>query len=288
MSPRPTTKTTPEPAVPVKAGSKVAAKVAAKPQTALRRSRLKPVRPLKLRLIDAVAIAAGTLLVLKLLTLSQAGIPEASLPAFARAIAKARTGYEIPDPETTGSVEPKKEEPKPAAEPPEAPAPAQDQASPSEKALLEKLGARRNALKQRSDELDLREKMLDEAEKKVETGIGDLKKAEDKVDAAAKAKDEAEKQGLKSIVTMYETMKPKDAARVFDRLGHDVLVPLVVAMNPRKMAEILAVMQPEAAERLTVALANRARGTGTTIQVQAGGPALPPGELPAIDAAPPR
>ncbi|MBE7245717.1 MAG: hypothetical protein INR63_12245, partial [Actinomycetospora chiangmaiensis] len=98
--------------------------------------------------------------------------------------------------------------------------------------------------------------------------------------------DEAEKQGLKSIVTMYETMKPKDAARVFDRLGHDVLVPLVVAMNPRKMAEILAVMQPEAAERLTVALANRARGTGT-VQAQAS-PALPPGELPAIDPAPGR
>lgn len=254
--------------------------------TALRRSRLKPVRTLKLRLVDAVALSAGALLLLKVLTLIQAGLPEVSLPAFAQAIAKARTGYEIPDPETTGSVEPKKEEQKPAASPKEAPegqAPSPDQVSPSEKALLDKLGARRNALKQRSDELDLREKMLEEAEKKVETGIGDLKKAEDKIDAAAKAKDDAEKQGLKSIVTMYETMKPKDAARVFDRLGHDVLVPLVVAMNPRKMAEILAVMQPEAAERLTVALANRARGAGATAQAQAGAPALPPGELPAID-----
>ncbi len=110
--------------------------------------------------------------------------------------------------------------------------------------------------------------MLDDAEKKIETGIGDLKKAEDKVDAAAKAKEDAEKQGLKSIVTMYETMKPKDAARVFDRLGHDVLVPLVVAMNPRKMAEILAVMSPDAAERLTVALANRARGGSAQVQAQ--------------------
>ena len=259
--------------------------------SALRRGRLPPARSLKLRLIDAVALSAGALLVLKLLALTQAGVPEPSLPAFARAIAKARTGYEIPDPETTGSVGPK-EEPKPAAPPPPEPskaqAPPQEPMSPSEKALLEKLGARRNALKQRSDELDLREKMLDDAEKKIETGIGDLKKSEDKADAAAKAKDESEKQGLKSIVTMYETMKPKDAARVFDRLNHDVLVPLVVSMNPRKMAEILAVMQPEAAERLTVALANRARGTGGAVQAQAGSPALPPGELPAIDAAPAR
>ncbi len=256
--------------------------VAKRPASAVRRPRPKALRPLKLRLVDAVVVAAAALLVLKLLTLFQANLPDASPSALGRAIAKARTGYEIPDPETTGSVG-AKEEAKPAAPapPPQAQPPTPEPVSPSEKALLEKLGARRDTLKQRSDELDLREKMLDEAEKKIETGIGDLKKAEDKVDAAAKAKEEAEKQGLKSIVTMYETMKPKDAARVFDRLGHDVLVPLVVAMNPRKMAEILAVMSPEAAERLTVALANRARGGGPA-QAQAG-PALPPGELPAID-----
>lgn len=263
-------------------------KAAPQAQTALRRSRLKPARPWKLRLVDAVALAAAALLLLKMLSLFQAGVPASSLPDFARAIAKARTGYEFPDPETTGSVEPKKAEAKPSAppEPGKATDGAPDPASPSEKALLEKLGARRDDLKKRGEELDLREKMLDEAEKKIETGIGDLKKAEDKVDAAAKAKEEAEKQGLKSIVTMYETMKPKDAARVFDRLGHDVLVPIVVAMNPRKMAEILAVMQPDAAERLTVALANRARGGQP--QVHAGAPALPPGELPAIDPAAPR
>lgn len=281
-----TTTTTPAP-VAVKAEAPVApvaGKAAAPRPAGPRRSRFKPIRPLKLRLIDAVALAAGALLFLKVLTVFQAGLPEASLPAFGRAVAKARTGYEIPDPETTGSVEPKEKpaaKPASSSEPPSAQPPAAEPVSPSEKALLEKLGARRDVLKQRSDELDLREKMLDEAEKKVETGIGDLKKAEDKIDAAAKAKDEAEKQGLKSIVTMYETMKPKDAARVFDRLGHDVLVPLVVAMNPRKMAEILAVMQPDAAERLTVALANRAKGSGGA-QAQAG-PPLPPGELPAID-----
>ena len=282
-------KAPPKAATPAVKAAKPAATLKQQAQTALHRSREKIARPFKLRLIDAVALSAAALLVLKMLTLSQASVPETSLPGFARAIAKARTGYEIPDPETTGSVEPKKEGKKaaPPAEPPKAQPPAQEPMSPSEKALLEKLGARSNVLKQRSDELDLREKMLDDAEKKIETGIGDLKKAEDKVDAAAKAKEEAEKQGLKSIVTMYETMKPKDAARVFDRLGHDVLVPLVVAMNPRKMAEILAVMSPEAAERLTVALANRARGNGGPAQAQAGAPALPPGELPAIDPVPP-
>jgi len=259
--------------------------------TALRSAPPKPVRPKparvrRLRLVDAVALAAGGLLVLKLLSLIQVGLPEGgALPDYGRAVARARTGFDIPDPVTTGSVGGKEEKAasaeKPAEKPPEAPPVAQGPASPTERVLLEKLGARRDALRQKNDELDLREKMLGEAERKLETGLGDLKKAEDKVESVAKAKEEAEKQGLKNIVTMYEAMKPKDAARVFDRLGHDVLVPIVLAMNPRKMAEVLAVMQPETAERLTVALANRARGTGGA-QAQAGA-GLPAGELPAID-----
>ena len=57
---------------------------------------------------------------------------------------------------------------------------------------------------------------------------------------------------------MYESMKPKEAARVFDRLDVKVLIELVGHMNPRKVSEILAVMDTAAAERLTMALARQA------------------------------
>jgi flagellar motility protein MotE (MotC chaperone) len=79
---------------------------------------------------------------------------------------------------------------------------------------------------------------------------------------------------------MYENMKPRDAARVFDRLSIDILVSVVLQMNPRKMSEVLAAMTPESAEKLTVALANRAKGRGDEM---AGAPAaLPANELQAI------
>jgi flagellar motility protein MotE (MotC chaperone) len=83
---------------------------------------------------------------------------------------------------------------------------------------------------------------------------------------------------------MYEAMKPKDAARVFDRLGHDVLVPVVMQMNPRKMSEVLAVMSPEAAEKLTVALATRSRAAAAPAATAAA--VLPSTELPAIEPPP--
>jgi flagellar motility protein MotE (MotC chaperone) len=84
---------------------------------------------------------------------------------------------------------------------------------------------------------------------------------------------------------MYETMKPKEAARVFDRLTHDVLVPVVLQMNPKKMAEVLAVMAPESAEKLTVALAGRARLAAAPTPGLAASPLLPSTELPAIEPA---
>ena len=51
---------------------------------------------------------------------------------------------------------------------------------------------------------------------------------------------------------MYEGMKPKDAAKVFDRLEMAVLIEIASQIAPRKMSDIMGLMQPDAAERLTV------------------------------------
>ncbi len=256
------------------------------PARRLARLASRPARPFRLRLIDAVTLAAIGLLVLKVTALvgGDAPLPGASLPDFARVLANARSNYEPADPTTTGSVSPpaKKAEPAP---PPVYQPPVPEPVSESERAILEKLAARRDTLKHRGEELDLREQMLKDAERKLESGVSDLKGAEDRAGSEGSKRAEAEKAGLKTLVTMYETMKPKDAARVFDRLSLDTLVPIVMAMNPRKMAEVLALMGSESAEKLTVALANRARGLDAP-QVAAAAPGLPAGELPAIDPGP--
>jgi flagellar motility protein MotE (MotC chaperone) len=261
-----------------------------------------------LRLIDAVVIAAVAMLGLKVLGLlsgsrssspghvatAPSTIPAAEqLPKFARVLAHARSNYVPPDVAMTGAVaEGDKKEggagtaDKPAANAAAgAPAPA---GSPSERAILERLGERRDELQQRSREIDMRERLLENAERKLEGRINELKAMEEKADAAATKRGDTETGAIRNLVTMYETMKPKDAARVFDRLSHDVLVPVVLQMKPAKMAEVLAVMSPDAAEKLTVALAKRAKslsGEGRVVPTSTG---LPDNELPAIDApAPP-
>lgn len=129
--------------------------------------------------------------------------------------------------------------------------------SPGERAVLERLQDRRHELDSRNRELEMRESLLKAAEKRLDAKVNELKDIETKVNAATEAREKADAQRLKSIVSMYENMKPKEAARIFDRLDLKILVDVTNAMNPRTMSAILAQMTPEAAERLTVELANR-------------------------------
>jgi flagellar motility protein MotE (MotC chaperone) len=159
--------------------------------------------------------------------------------------------------------------------------------SPAERAILERLGERREEIDARMRELEMRERLLDTAEKKLDSRVGDLKAMEEKADGPGGKVREEEAKAVKNLVIMYEAMKPKEAARVFDRLGLDVLVPVVQQMNPRKMSEVLAAMSPERAEKLTVALATTARSPGIE---RAAADLAPLGgnELPAITPAPRR
>lgn len=131
--------------------------------------------------------------------------------------------------------------------------------TPGEQAVLESLQERREQLEARTRELDMREGLVKAAEKRLEVRLQELKATEAQIKAASDQKDDAEAARLKSVVTMYEAMKAKDAARIFDRLELKILLTVASAINPRRMSEILAQMSPEAAERLTVELASRAR-----------------------------
>jgi len=133
--------------------------------------------------------------------------------------------------------------------------------SPGERAVLERLQDRRQELESRSRDIEMRENLLKAAEKRVESKVNELKDVETRVNSAIGVRDKAEGDRFKSIVTMYENMKPKDAARIFDRLDLKILVEVATQIKPAKMSEIMAAMTSESAEKLTVELASRASAT---------------------------
>jgi flagellar motility protein MotE (MotC chaperone) len=142
--------------------------------------------------------------------------------------------------------------------------------SAAERALLARLAERRDELEKRAKEIDMRESLVLAAEKRLEGRIAKLKQLESRINEAVRTKDEEEAARFKNLIMMYENMKAKDAARIFDRLEMRVLAEVATQINPRRMSDILAQMSAEAAERLTIELARRAKDQ-------------PPAELPKIE-----
>jgi len=167
--------------------------------------------------------------------------------------------------DNTGATAAKTEPAKPSGKPDKPPVgtiiPLENTGQPSgaERAILERLQERRQELDTRSRELDIRESLIKTAEKRMEARLTELKEVESRIAVATQQKDDAQAARFKGLVTMYESMKPRDAAKIFDRLEIGVLMEVASKINPRQMAEILAQMSPEAAERLTVELASEAR-----------------------------
>ncbi|MEO1199286.1 MAG: hypothetical protein AAFX39_08630 [Pseudomonadota bacterium] len=136
----------------------------------------------------------------------------------------------------------------------------------AERLLLERLGERRQLLEERERELDLRENLLQAAEERIEERLTELRAIEERLNAAEDTQRAKVDERLANLITIYEAMKPKDAAEVFNRLDLPVLVEVASRINARTMAEILAAMTPERAEQLTVALASFAQQVPTLEQ----------------------
>ena len=106
---------------------------------------------------------------------------------------------------------------------------------------------RRQELDTRARELDIRESLIKAAEKRMEGQLAEIKETEARIKVATQQKDDAQAARFKGLVTMYENMKPRDAAKIFDRLEIGVLLEVASKIEPRKMADIMAQMSPDTA-----------------------------------------
>ncbi len=136
--------------------------------------------------------------------------------------------------------------------------------SGAEREILERLQQRREELDKRARELDIRENLVKAAEQRISAHLTEIKEVEGRIKTETVQKDKAEADRFKGLVTMYESMKARDAAKIFDGLDMDVLIKVASSMNPRTMADIMAQMTPDVAQRLTIALASKAQGPAKT------------------------
>ena len=131
------------------------------------------------------------------------------------------------------------------------------QFSPQEVQLLQSLAQRRNELDKRASDLDQREALLQAAEQRIDDKIAKLGAMQKVIDDAFKKQDQQDDTKLKSLVKIYEAMKPKDAAHIFEQLELPVVLEVLEKMKEQKTAPILASMDPAKAQAVTAALAER-------------------------------
>jgi len=197
----------------------------------------------KPRLLPAVFAIAAALLVLKGTDVTMEARAQAAAPSPAATTPAATTPAAAQSPSSD---------------------PADDGAATSstgEVDVLTSLAKRRAELDAREQSLDLRENLIRAAEQRVDGKIVQLKQLQTQVEALLGQRDDAEKAQLAALVKTYSSMKPKDAARIFNNLNEDVLLSVASQMKPDVLGAIMAGMQADQAQKLTVRLADRLKVT---------------------------
>jgi flagellar motility protein MotE (MotC chaperone) len=127
--------------------------------------------------------------------------------------------------------------------------------SAGEADVLTSLTKRRAELDARERGLTMRENLLGAGEARVDQKIAALRDLQTQIQGLLAQRDAKQDAQIASLVKTYSAMKPKDAARIFNTLSDDVLIPVAKGMKSDVLAPVMASMNPDAAQKLTVKLA---------------------------------
>lgn len=123
--------------------------------------------------------------------------------------------------------------------------------------LYNDLAKRRAELEKREKELATREALLEAGRRELDQKLQEMTVIRNQIEAMLEEQSEQEKARIQSLVKIYEGMKAKDAAAVFNTLDIDILVRLLQSMSERKTAPILAYMNPARVQEVTTLLAQQ-------------------------------
>ena len=93
------------------------------------------------------------------------------------------------------------------------------------------------------------------AEQELDRKYSELVSLRSELEGLLEEQSEEEQKSITKLVKMYEGMKAKDAAAIFNSLDIDILVNVISRMSERKSAPILAAMNPDRARTVTIMLA---------------------------------
>lgn len=119
---------------------------------------------------------------------------------------------------------------------------------------LQRQAARLSA---RETEVEARARALEEAEATLRGRLDELEALRRALEAEVAGARDAAAGDVRQLVTVYETMKPKQAGRIFDEMDPSFAAGFLGELSSEQAAAILASMKPERAYALSLLLAGR-------------------------------
>ncbi len=129
--------------------------------------------------------------------------------------------------------------------------------SPQLVELLEQVRAREAALLEREAEMQARQQMLTLVEAEVTADIERLKSAEEALRSTMATADKAAETDIARLTSVYENMKPDQAAALFQRMKPSFAAGFLARMRADAAANILAGLEPDLAYSISVVMAGR-------------------------------
>lgn len=126
------------------------------------------------------------------------------------------------------------------------------------------------AIREREAQLDAdaarmadRAQTLNVAEAKLAEQLAAFEKAQKQLEATLASADKAAEKDIDRMTTVYENMKPAEAARILDRMDVSFAAGLLSRMRPELAAQVMSGMNPDSAYAVTLTIASRNSGVPT-------------------------
>lgn len=122
---------------------------------------------------------------------------------------------------------------------------------------LELFQKREARVKLREAQIADRIQALSVADREIDRKLASLTEAEEKLRATLALADSAAEDDLTRLTSVYESMKPKEAAALFEQMDPEFAAGFLGRMQPAAAAGVMAGLQPETAYAFSVILAGR-------------------------------
>lgn len=135
--------------------------------------------------------------------------------------------------------------------------PAECKSEDDLRAVLEALDSRKKRLDDREQMIAKRLDALAVADREIADRLQEMTRAEEELSRTLAIADQAAEKDISRLVSVYENMKPKDAAALFEEMDPNFAAGFLARMNPESAAGVMAGLSPQVAYTLSVVLAGR-------------------------------